>query len=317
MFSLTEKVKAAAIGQWSFILRTTCGLTTKQTTPTKKGMPCPHCGGNDRYEFKSAEDGYYMCRGCNAGDGFTMVMKQHNCSFNDALNIVADSLGISEGSSSSLLALEAKKMAWKEANASRLAIEKNKAREVADKAERAFAQYQPATSANPYLQNKSSTAFGVRESASKLVIPARNINGEITSLQFINENGDKRFMPGGKIKASFHLIGQLGSLLCIAEGYATGASFYEYSKRKIPVAIAFNAGNLKAVAEAFKEKHPDLEIVIVGDNDRFTKGNPGKAKAIEAAEAVGGKYFIPKFEDGEPGTDFNDWINLRRNRHGH
>ena len=317
MFSFTEKVKAEALGQWDFILRTTCGLTTEQTTPTKKGMPCPYCGGNDRYEFKSTENGYYMCRGCNAGDGFSMVMKQLNCSFSDALNIVAGSLGISEGVSPNPFALEAKKTAWEEAHARRIAIEEEKANKVADQAEIAFAQYLPATSENAYLQSKNTIADGVKESASRLVIPARNIDGKITSLQFIDENGNKWFMSGGKIKASFHLIGRLENLLCIAEGYATGASFYEYSKREVPVAIAFNSGNIKPVAEAFRKRNPDLKIVILGDNDRFTEGNPGKAKAYEAADAVGGKVLLPTFMDDEPGTDFNDWINLRRNRHGH
>ena len=157
----------------------------------------------------------------------------------------------------------------------------------------------------------------IRKLGEKIMIPVCDVDGNLMSLQFIDESGNKRFFPKGRIQGGCLLLGSIGNMLYIAEGYATGACVYEYLEKRLPVAIAFNAGNLKAVAEAFKEKHPDLGIVIVGDNDRFTKGNPGKAKAIEAAEAVGGRYFIPQFEDGEPGTDFNDWINLRRNRHGH
>lgn len=59
----SEQVKLAAYGQWDMILQNLCGLSDKETIPTKSGMPCPNCGGHDRYEFKSADNGYYMCRG--------------------------------------------------------------------------------------------------------------------------------------------------------------------------------------------------------------------------------------------------------------
>ncbi|WP_257252742.1 MULTISPECIES: toprim domain-containing protein [unclassified Endozoicomonas] len=156
----------------------------------------------------------------------------------------------------------------------------------------------------------------IRKSAKEIMFPVCDVDGKLMSLQFIDENGNKRFLPKGRIKGGCHLIGSLGRILCIAEGYATGASFYEFSKKRLPVAIAFNAGNLKAVAMAFKKKFPHLQIIILADNDRFTDGNPGKRKAYEAAKAVSGQVYLPLFEDGEPGTDFNDWLNIRRNRHG-
>lgn len=156
----------------------------------------------------------------------------------------------------------------------------------------------------------------IRKLAKEIMLPICDVDGNLMSLQFIDENGNKRFLPKGRIKGGCYLIGSLGRMLCIAEGYATGASFYEFSEKHLPVAIAFNSGNLKAVAMAFKKKFPHLQIIILADNDRFTEGNPGKRKAYEAAKAVGGHVYLPPFEDDEPGTDFNDWLNLRRNRHG-
>jgi len=51
------------------------------------------------------------------------------------------------------------------------------------------------------------------------------------------------------------------------------------------------------------EKFPDKPIVIAGDDDKHlesTQGhNPGRAKANEAAKAVGGKVLLPIFAPGE------------------
>jgi phage/plasmid primase-like uncharacterized protein len=61
---------------------------------------------------------------------------------------------------------------------------------------------------------------------------------------------------------------------------------------------------------------PDKAIIIAGDDDRHLdavgKENVGKKKALEAAEAVGGRAVIPIFAPGERDanprafTDFND-----------
>ncbi|MET4694327.1 primase-helicase zinc-binding domain-containing protein [Endozoicomonas lisbonensis] len=87
-------VDAAAYGKWGEILQSIYGLSPKETTPTKKGMSCPHCGGNDRYEYKDHANGLYFCRGCEAGDGYSMIMKIHDCGFVRALEMVASWLNL-------------------------------------------------------------------------------------------------------------------------------------------------------------------------------------------------------------------------------
>lgn len=59
--------------------------------------------------------------------------------------------------------------------------------------------------------------------------------------------------------------------------------------------MAFNAGNLLAVAKAMREKFTGLPLILCGDDDRHTPGNPGLTKATEAARAVGGLLVIPSF----------------------
>src|SRR5699024_5370404 len=84
----------------------------------------------------------------------------------------------------------------------------------------------------------------------------------------------------------------------------TAASIHEATGHA--VAVAFNAGNLKPVAEALRAKYPALEIVIAADNDLRDDGTPniGVEKAEEAAKAVRGRVVVPEL-GGRP-CDFND-----------
>ena len=75
------------------------------------------------------------------------------------------------------------------------------------------------------------------------------------------------------------------------------------------VAVAFNCGNLAAVATALRSKFPAAQLVLCADDDAGTDGNPGLTKAREAASAVQGLVAIPEFGADRPdegATDFND-----------
>ena len=95
--------------------------------------------------------------------------------------------------------------------------------------------------------------------------------------------------------------------LCIAEGFATGATIH--AATGLPVAVAFDAGNLEAVAVAMRQKLPDMPIIVCADDD-LTASNPGLTKARAAALAVDGKLAIPNFGVDRPkgATDFNDLV---------
>jgi putative DNA primase/helicase len=127
-----------------------------------------------------------------------------------------------------------------------------------------------------------------------LVIPVR-ADGVLTSLQFITEEGIKRPLTGGKMAGGYHAIGSMqgAAALCICEGFATGATIHEATG--YPVAVAFSAGNLLAVAQAMRAKFPDLPIVLCADDDYQTAANPGLTKATEAARAVRGAVAVPDF----------------------
>lgn len=166
-------------------------------------------------------------------------------------------------------------------------------------------------SASPAVQHDYLTAKGVQPHGVKcdgvrLLVPMRDTTGVLQSLQAIGPDGDKRFHPGGKVSGCYFSIGKPEGVLIVCEGFATGASLHESTGHA--VAVAFNAGNLQAVAVALHTKYPRLQIIIAADDDHHTEGNPGLTKASAAAQAVGGLLAVPTFGTSRPdkATDFND-----------
>lgn len=99
-----------------------------------------------------------------------------------------------------------------------------------------------------------------------LIIPVYNQVGAVMSLQFIQPDGTKRFLSGGQKKDCFFPIGKDASKpLVICEGLATGLSIHEATG--LPILAAFDAGNMRHVAEMARDKYPQRETLIAADND--------------------------------------------------
>lgn len=186
---------------------------------------------------------------------------------------------------------------------------------------------------HPYLERKGVRAHGLfvgrwtktddegltwLNVPNALLVPIADIKGRIINLQAIfpskhpKLDRDKDFLKGGKKRGGFHMIGTVkqGQAVIIAEGYATGATIHEATGWC--VAVAFDAGNLRAVAEALAELMPGHPFVIAADNDRWTVpengiANPGVHYATDAGRVINCRVVVPQFKslDGEP-TDFND-----------
>jgi len=200
---------------------------------------------------------------------------------------------------------EAHRQRMEAARALRDAEQAERQQQAATEAERRWAAASPAT-AHPYLAHKAVGAHGTRIELGGLLVPMRDAAGKLHSLQVIDPEGGKRFQPGGRVKGCYHAIGKPNGLLIVCEGFATGASLHECTGHA--VAVAFNAGNLQAVAEALASKHPALRLIVAADDDHQTEGNPGISKATQAARAVGGWLAVPVFAQPRAvkATDFND-----------
>jgi len=167
-----------------------------------------------------------------------------------------------------------------------------------DKAAAIWTAAAPAPGDHPYLNAKGIAPHGLRiGDDGRLVVPVRDTAGTLHSLQFIGPDGGKRFLSGGRTAGHYHIIGNPGDLIYVAEGFATGASIHEATGQA--VAVAFNAGNLEAVAGAMRGKFPEARIIIAADND---ESGTGQEKAREAAQAVGGLLAVPSAS----GCDWND-----------
>ncbi|SCY62497.1 putative DNA primase/helicase [Nitrosospira sp. Nl5] len=160
---------------------------------------------------------------------------------------------------------------------------------------------------HPYLVRKGiHPCGGIRQLGNQLLVPVY-IEGKLTSLQFIDENGNKRFLSGGEISGGYCLLGAPVDLVCIAEGYATGCSIHASSGNA--VAVAFNAGNLMHAALAIRRQYKEATLILCADDDQWTEGNPGLTKATQAALAVEGLLALPDFSEcnmSSRPTDFND-----------
>lgn len=171
-------------------------------------------------------------------------------------------------------------------------------KEARDKARYIWQKADQAPDTHPYLVRKHVKSHGLKLYKGSLIIPLKDEMGTLHSLQFIDAEGNKRFLKGGRKKGCFFTLGSLAKpfkSLCLCEGYATGASIYEACGD--PVAICFDSNNLKEVAQALRKQYPDLRIILCADNDESVSGNPGLSKAKEAASSIGGFLSIAQITD--------------------
>lgn len=193
------------------------------------------------------------------------------------------------------------------ARCQREAEQQRRQQQTAVKANRWWCDAQRADPAHPYVVAKAVRTHGLRQRGDDLLIPLY-VNARLVNLQRIAPDGSKRFLFGGRVNGAYSPLGIIepGLPLYICEGWATAASLHQHGG--YVVAAAMNAGNLLPVAMGLRTRYPGLPLIIAGDDDRLTKGNPGRAAANAAAAAVGGLVTFPDWPANAPDnlTDFND-----------
>lgn len=156
---------------------------------------------------------------------------------------------------------------------------------------------QKATPGNhPYFDRKGfKDEIGLIDFDGRLVVPMRDCTNytKINSVQFIDSEGDKKFLTGGKAKGSIYRIGS-GSESWLCEGLATGLSVRAALKligRAASVVVCFSAGNLAHVASVLGGKR-----YVVADHDKSGTGQ-------RCAEETKLPYVMPPVV----GQDANDY----------
>lgn len=215
----------------------------------------------------------------------------------------------------------------------RLKMEAQQARElkqaeVAEDAQRVWGGADTNVEGHPYLERKLiAIPRGLRMHTAKdgtrlLAVPmwSFDMNGRpaLTSIQFIDENGSKRFMKAGRVEGTFFSLKGDTQIIVFCEGVATAFSIWQATG--LSVVACFNAKNLVDVLKDFKVWRPMSTFLLCADDDVMApddwavKGqgrawvNVGRTKAEAAAKAVGCRWTLPVFKDGpaRSRTDYND-----------
>ncbi|MEW8439604.1 MAG: toprim domain-containing protein [Candidatus Thiodiazotropha taylori] len=185
----------------------------------------------------------------------------------------------------------------------------------ADASKRAAAIWKAATPAlgkHPYLIRKHIQPHGARLYKHALLLPVVDFTNKLTSLQFIGTDGGKLLLSGGRKQGCFIPVAgdmKFSSSIIICEGWATGCTLAEDDPTALVLA-AIDSGNLVPVAMAARNRWPAAKLVIAGDDDRLTAGNPGATKSKAAAIASGALLALPQWPENAPEhlTDFNDLV---------
>lgn len=163
-----------------------------------------------------------------------------------------------------------------------------------------------------YLTAKKLKGIGLKQHFGALVVPVFSVvDGSIQSVQFIEGDGSKRFLAGGKMTGGFFAsrLYRQGERIIIAEGWATSQSLAQQWQVKGWHIVCFNAGNMLAVAKAMRQQHPSAEIILAADNDA---SGTGQKAATQAALAIIGKVSLPSFTEQQRQLNpkASDWSDL-------
>ena len=150
---------------------------------------------------------------------------------------------------------------------------------------------------HPYLEGKGFPEHHALIKDGVLLIPMRNRRSyAIQSVQMIDAEGGKKFLPGGKAGEAVYKMMGPGVERWYCEGYANGLSIAQalrrlYRDRRAEVWVCFSAGNIPKVANRNRPGY------VVADNDASGTGE-------KYAAATGLPWWMPPDVD----TDANDFM---------
>lgn len=158
-----------------------------------------------------------------------------------------------------------------------------------------------------------------------LIMKGELIDGTPLMFQLIfnkkNKNGKNKHFPRDLIKQNTFLrvgkpLDENTSEVIICEGWATGMSLLRYTQGQATILIAWDSGNMQAVAKEIRHKYKHCKIYSASDNDHTKpdEKNAGLNGALKLCHAVGAYIVMPAFDSSDPAqnelSDWNDIDNL-------
>lgn len=176
-----------------------------------------------------------------------------------------------------------------------------------------WSRCESATVLHEYITRKQGIADGLRvyphdapsllirgqNVAGFLVVPCRDLNGTLQTLQFIPGKGGKLNLAGAEFGNGCFVVGAIAESrrVFIVEGI--GQAWAAWKATGCAAVVCFGAGRMKTVAPAVREKFPTIGLVVLPD-----WGKENQAEAI--ARAVNGEWC--ELPTDKPGNyDANDY----------
>jgi hypothetical protein len=189
----------------------------------------------------------------------------------------------------------------------------------------------PCNDEHPFLRSNSAKNFGLRVADWKCLSPLTGeIVGEVPNAVLIpmrdefcdlvsvfalfpdHQNSlqcDRQYLPGIDMGGTFFRIGSpipddTEQPLVICETYLSGCSIHEATG--FTVLVAFDAFNLRGVAEIARRRKPNAALIIAAGDDRWPTRSRSWKVAREASAAVSGHLATPcEPIEGDLISDFN------------
>jgi putative DNA primase/helicase len=255
-----ENISDITTGQWNYI-HTALGVPVEWMTKT--GKPCLMCAGHDRSSYDDKEGrGTYLCRGCGAGDGFTLLQKYHGWDFKQTADEVRRVLGVT----SRAVIHEKGPLPTPPPKPPKTA---SYAREIWSKANTG----DDYVAAHPYaIRKRIGSACGagrcevtgklVGSHADSLIVPMRTVEGAFCGVECINGEGVKQsFGSKGILILGNDLAPTLP--MVVFEGFASTVKWLDSRQWNACGIVSFGKGTAQKAAAALQEKYPS-HVVLVG-----------------------------------------------------
>lgn len=292
-------VAAAAKGKWPVILQ----MLRIDVPENGRHGPCPKCAGKDRFRLDDLDGrGTWICSQCGNGDGLDLIKLMVGCDVKKAAQEVAQVLNVPD------VQAHAARPARKEVTEKPPEWWAAQFRHTGQ-GESAYLSARGLTGYVSPLTRRSMKAGGMEFPAGSMLLPVTDADGQTTGAQLISPDGQKSLLPGSKVAGRFIAAGKrpddAPEKIVISEGYATAISTSLLTDGWCVASLSKN--NIKNVATALRQKWPEAQIILAGDND-FADGKPneGRESAVKAALAVRGWVTVP------PGRFRADWDDYRR-----